>query len=213
MAMILLSVIFLIVGFRRSTSTAEKAQISWILYGLFLGVIPFLVFYQLPEILKFKPWLSEESSGLFFIFLPASLAVAIMKYRLFDIHLIVKRSLAYSLLSILVISVYLFIVEVARLAFSRVVPVNKTWLSIIGLLSAAAVFHPLREKIQQLVDKTFYRTSYDYKNITLEFSQKAGEVLNCEELTDLLYRTIKDFLPVEKLNVSLIRVKEKVPNT
>lgn len=212
-AMILLSVTFLIIGFRRSTSTAEKARISWILYGLFLGVIPFLVFYQLPEILKLKPWLSEESSGLFFIFVPVSLAVAIMKYRLFDIHLIVKRSLAYSLLSILVISVYFFIVEVTRLVFSRFVPVNKTWLSIIGLLTAAAVFHPMREKIQQLVDKTFYRTSYDYKKITLEFSRKAGEVLNCEELTDLLYRTVKDFLPVEKLNVSLIRVDEKIPNT
>lgn len=211
--MISIAVALLIIGHRKSSSSAEKIRINWILYGLFLGVMPFLIFYQLPEILGFRPWLSEEISSLFFIFVPAALAIAILKYRLFDIHLIIKRSLAYSLLSLLIVSVYFLIVQVVGGLFSRFFTVGKNFLSIIGILAAAAAFQPLREKVQTLVDRTFYRTSFDYKNISLDFTRRAGEILEVRELAGLLHRTITDSLPVEKLGLALTRTGQAGQNT
>jgi signal transduction histidine kinase len=202
--MILLSVFMLIFGYRRAHSSAEKIRIAWILYGLFLGVMPFLAFYQLPEIFRMKPLLSEDSSAIFFIFVPLALAIAILKYKLFDIRLIIKRSLAYSILSILIISIYFFIVQTLTFLFARFIPIQKTVLSLIGILVAAAVFHPGREKIQQLVDKTFFRTSYDFKKRIFEFTRQAGERHSCEELVNLLFETVKNSLLVEKINVSII---------
>jgi len=202
--MILLSVSILILCSRRSQSAAEKAQIAWILYGLFLGVMPFLIFYQAPEILRMKPLLSEEASGVFFVFVPLSFAISILKFKLFDIHLIIHRSLVYTLLTISTVSIYLFIVQVVQHLFSRLIPVQRTAVSVIGVLAAAAAFHPGREKIQKIVDKTFFRLSYDYKKRLLGFTEEARRIFSREDLVDLLFRTIGSTLPVEKIGISVL---------
>lgn len=206
--MILLSIYVLITSYRRSQLAEEKVRLAWIFYGVFLGVIPFLAFYQVPEILNIRPLFSEESSAIFFIFIPLALAIAILKHRLFDIHLIINRSLVYTTLSILIISIYFFIVQSVQFLFSRLIPIQKTVISISGVLVAAAVFHPVREKIQHLVDKTFFRMSYNYKKIILEFSRRTGETLTGEELTSLLLETVRNSLSVRKVNVSIIPLND-----
>lgn len=63
------------------------------------------------------------------------------------------------------------------------------------------------------MDRTFYRTSFDYKNISLDFARRAGEILEVRELAGLLHRTITDSLPVEKLGLALTRTGQSSQNT
>ncbi|MCJ7565080.1 MAG: hypothetical protein MUP52_10890, partial [Candidatus Aminicenantes bacterium] len=116
----LLAIISLSFSYKRSQEDEERAQIKWIFYGLAAGLLPFLFLYQLPSLLKLSPVLSEEISQVFFIAIPIAFAIAIIKYKLMHIELVINRSLVYSLLTVFTVGVYLLFVLVSQKIFSKV---------------------------------------------------------------------------------------------
>ncbi|NQT80369.1 MAG: HAMP domain-containing histidine kinase [Candidatus Aminicenantes bacterium] len=208
---VLLAVFFLIFSYRKVAMEEERAQIKWIFYGLFVGLGPFILLYELPQVIRNKPLMTEEFSLLFFIFIPLAFAFSIVKFKLMEVELVINRSLVYFLLTVFTVSIYLFSVALFQNIFSNFFSVNKTAVSVIGALAAAVAFHPARKKIQEIVDKAFFRMSFDYKKSILSFSERAYEMVNRGQLVEFFLQKIKNTLPLEHIGVYIFSVSSGKP--
>jgi len=198
---VLSAILSLIISYRKAALEEEKAQIKWIFYGLFIGLVPFILLYELPLSIGINPLLSEELSNVFFIFIPLAFAFSIVKFRLMNIELVINRSIVYSILTVFTVSIYLFSVYLIGNIFSKFFSARETTVSLIGALAAAVAFNPGRKKIQAFVDKTFFRMSYDYRKSILSFNERAHKMASSDHLTDFFLLKIKNTLPLEHIGV------------
>jgi signal transduction histidine kinase len=197
--------------FKRIFLEEQRAQIKWALYGLVVGLSPLLFLYMLPHVLGLNPLISEELSNVFFLVIPVAFFFSIIKYKLLKIELVINRSLVYGLLSIFTVSIYLFLGQVLQNFAARWVSVNYMVISGVAAFVAASLFHPARKKIQEFVDKSFYRLSYDYKKSILSFMEQAQKMLKPDHLTDLFLQKIDRTLPLERTGVSVLSKKTTTP--
>jgi hypothetical protein len=191
---VLLAMLYLITSYRKAVLEEEKAQIKWIFYGLFIGLVPFILLYQLPLAVGIDPLLSQEFSNAFFIFIPLAFAFSIVKFKLMNIELVINRSIVYSILTVFTVSIYLFSVYLLGDIFSKFFSARETTVSLIGALVAAVAFNPARKKIQAFVDKAFFRMSYDYRKSILSFNERAHRMASSDHLTDFFLLKIKKTL-------------------
>ncbi|MFC2164861.1 ATP-binding protein [Acidobacteriota bacterium] len=204
---IIISAVYLVLGYRRSSNAEEKAQIKWIYYFLLIGLGPFFILYQLPLLLRLTPFLSEELSSVFFIFIPIGFAFSIIRFRLMDIELIINRSLVYSFLTIFTVSVYLFSVRFFHELVSRIVAIEEAVVAALAALAAAAVFHPARRRIQRFVDKSFFRVAYDYREAIRSFNEEAHKIVDTSQIADLFLKKINTALPLEGMGIIVYAAK------
>jgi signal transduction histidine kinase len=197
--LLLLAVFHFILVFRRAVLDENRTPIKWIFLGLLLGLGPFIFVYQIPVVLKVRPFLSEELSSVFFIFIPLAFALSIVRFRFLDVDLVINRGLVYSLLTIFTVSLYLFSIRVLEGLFARIFVVRETAISIGSALLAAVAFHPARRRIQELVDRAFFRQSYDYRKAILQFSETSQKPLRAEVLIDEFAGCVRAVVPVERL--------------
>ena len=165
----------LIVRWRRS-SGIERLQLKWLLLGgLVVCLQALTVFFDgggvMYEVLLL--------GGL--IALPTAMAVAMLRYRLFEIDRIISRTVTYGLVSVLLVLVYLGAVFVLGLLF----PVGESELAVAGsTLAAAALFNPIRRRVQSVVDHRFNRAGYDAEQALSAFTKRLGSEVDLQALHD-----------------------------
>jgi signal transduction histidine kinase len=207
------TVFLLVSGFRRASMIEERAQIKWIFFGLFVGLGPFILLYQLPQLFKSAPLISDEFSNIFFIFIPLAVAFAIIRFKLMDIELIINRSLVYSFLTIFTVTVYLFFVRFLHEFVSRLANIQEVVVAAVAALAVAAAFHPARRKIQHFVDKSFFRVSFDYRESNRSFNEKAHRMADKDHLVEYFLAKVEKTLPLEFLWILVYSVQDnkKIP--
>ncbi len=134
---------------------------QWMVWTVFIGGTPYFLFWGLPQILGSSPLIHESATNLFFILGTACVVVAILKYRLFDIEIVLSRSLVYSAVIIILASVYLLSVGGLSLLFFKQVCLQSPALSVLAAMLIAMLFNPLKNKVQGFVDRKFFRIRYD----------------------------------------------------
>ena len=202
----ILSFIVLFLGYRKAELMETKAQIKWILYGLFFGVGPMLFMYQLPRILFKRPLISEELVPVFVIFITLSFAVSIYRFKLMNIELIINRSLVYSILTVFTVGFYLLFVQVIQRLFASLFAIRQTTVSVIGAFAVAVAFNPARKKIQEFVDRTFFRISYDYQKSILSFNERAHKIARLDHLTDFFLAKVDKTIPLVRSGIRVFSI-------
>jgi signal transduction histidine kinase len=197
------SVVILYRALRAATTRERRDQIRSVLYGLIAGLGPFLVLYTLPRVFLSRSPLSEEAASAFFVLLPLALSFAILKYKLLDVKVLIKRSVVYSILTMLTVGVYLLSLEALRAVFAVRPGPGRGWIPVGSAFIAAMVFAPARSRIQVLVDRAFFRQSYDYRRALRGFAEAAEKAHSAPDLLALFSRTLEDALPVERVGVML----------
>ncbi len=208
---ILLAFFILILSYKRAYLEEHRAQVKWILYGLVFGVGPFIFLYQLPGILFERPMISEELSGVFFVFLPIAFAFSIIKFKLMNIELIINRSVVYAILTIFTVSVYLLSIQIIQILFSKSLPIQQGVVTVIAALAAAVAFHPARKKIQNFVDKSFFRLSYDYRKSILSFNERAHRLAHTDRLVNFFLMKVNKTVPLEYMGLIVYSSKSGEP--
>jgi len=124
------------------------------------------------------------------------IALAILKYHLLDINVVIRKGLAYGIISTLVFGFYVGILTLVIMTtpMSQVSP----WLSAVIVILLAAVFHPMLERVQRLVDKLFYRERYDYLRALEQFSQETKDISNIKSLVDSLLNLVSQAMLTTK---------------
>jgi len=204
LAFILAAIVALGRALGKCGTEERRSQIQWIFYGLAVGVFPFLLLYQIPILLGMKPIVTEEVVALCFAAIPAAFAIAIVRHRLMDISLVINRSLVYSALTVFTIGVYLLVVQVAERGFARLAPGGSDLFTAAGVFLAAAAFRPAQRKIQDLVDRLFFRQRYDYRRVVLDFNECLRHFVGRDELAACFLKELREAIPVEFLSLRLV---------
>jgi PAS domain S-box-containing protein len=180
-------------SYSRATTPLLRQQLKWVTRGTLLAVLPFTFFYAVPYLLHLNPpQLLTNLAGLSLVFLPLTFAWAIVRYRLMDTDLIFKRGVAYTLATGLILGGYFGIIALITVAVHNAVPeALSPWGLAIAILVTAAIFDPLKRRIQGWVDRAFDRHRYDYRRALVEF----GRGLSSETDLHALLNSIVEQLP------------------
>ncbi len=187
---VLLSMASIVIRYRRA-GAEERLQLKWFTYSAALLVILNLLAALL------EPYLPNVVDGdLFFALLaclpPISAGIAILRYRLYDIDIIIRRTLIYSLLTAALLVVYLGSVVLLQQLFRALVGQSNQLSIVISTLAIAALFNPLRQRIQEFIDRRFYRRKYDAQQTLAAFGQTVRNEVELEQLTGELLRVIEE---------------------
>lgn len=180
----LLATLSLILRFRRA-GAEPRAQIKWFLYIAVLILLH--AAYGISSEVGLAPPLPIDLSSLLFSFLVSAfalaLAVAILKHRLYDIDLIIRRTLQYALLTGLLALIYFSSITLLQGVVVSVTGEHSPIAVVLSTLLSAALFAPLRQRIQAFIDRRFYRKKYDAQQVLTRFAQTAREEVSLEALT------------------------------
>lgn len=140
--------------------------------------------------------------------IPLSIGAAILRYRLFDIDRIISRTAAYTVLAAVLAAVYVISVTLTQ----RVLPVQSQLGVVVSTLIVAALFNPLRRRVQTEVDRRFNRSRYDARRVLEEFSARLREDVDLELLQTTLLSLAQETLQPSHLTL-WVRQQEAVEST
>jgi hypothetical protein len=195
LALVVACAVALFVRYRRANET-EREQIKWLLYACAV----FLVVY----VSGFVSGLGGTASlggyiwGIFFglsvMTLPAAIGIAILRYRLYDIDVVINRTLVYGALTALLALVYFGGVTATQAIFRTLTGQEQQpqLAIVVSTLVIAALFNPLRRRIQSFIDRRFYRRKYDAAKTLEAFSAKLRDETDLDALSDDLVGVVRD---------------------
>jgi hypothetical protein len=130
------------------------------------------------------------------IVLPVTIAFSTLRYRLFDIDLIVRRTLVYTLLTATLVLVYFGVVTLLQSLFSSLTGQQSPLAVVISTLVIAALFNPLRQRLQNFIDRRFFRQKYDAQQAIETFAATARDSAELDQLTaELVQVTVHTMQP------------------
>jgi hypothetical protein len=164
-----------IVRFRRS-GTEQRLQLKWFLYASAVAAVVVFVSAQYTN----DPLLEWE---IVFPLIPVAVGVAILKYRLYDIDRIISRTVGYAIVTGLLVGLYAGLVLLA----TQVLRLHSTVAVAVATLAAAALFSPLRRRVQRIVDRRFNRVRYDADQMIAAFAARLRDAVDLDAVrSDLL---------------------------
>jgi len=192
------SVVAQVASYRRS-SGIRRLQLKWLLAGSATALvgIPLTIFLSG---MRGLPGLAGGITGaIALLAIPVCMGVAILRYRLFDIDRIISRTLAYAIVTGLLLGVYAGIVLLA----TREVSINEPVAVAGSTLVVAALFNPLRRRVQRAVDRRFNRARYDADRIVAAFAARLQDAAVLDSVQDELASTVQNALEPTYLSVWL----------
>ena len=183
---------------------AERQQLKWFVYGVSLLVVGFLAAF-LGFGLHSVAWFVGIAA---FNFLPIAAGIAILRYRLYDIDVIINRTLVYGALTAALALVYVGSIVVLQGLFRALTGETSQLAVVASTLAIAALFVPLRRRVQAFIDRRFYRRKYDVAKTLQAFNAKLRGDVDLDSVTDDLVEVVKETM--QPAHVSLwLRSPEK----
>jgi two-component system, NtrC family, sensor kinase len=201
--------------FVRSYSQADtpllRQQLKWVTRGTVLAVLPFTLFYAIPFLLDWHPYRPLTNlAGFSMVILPLTFSWAIVRYRLMDTDLIFKRGVAYTLATALLLGAYFGIIALVTEFVHIHMPESvREWSLVLTILVTAAIFEPLKRRIQGWVDRAFDRQRYDYRKALVEFGRGLGSETDLNALLESIVDRLPNTLLVARVAVFLAQVSEE----
>jgi hypothetical protein len=187
---LLVSVVALVVRFAKS-SGEERLQLKWCAAAALVLAVVFVA----------SIWVSSAAvnvlQSLAFVGLWTAIAVAVLKYRLYDIDRVISRTLAYAIVTGLLVGVYVGLVLLATQVFRF----HNTVAVAASTLVAAALFNPLRRRVQEMVDRRFNRARYDAEQTVAAFAARLKDTVDLDSVRDDLATVVDQALEPAHISV------------
>jgi hypothetical protein len=198
----LLCVTSIVIRYRRA-AVVERKQINWLLYAVGL----YTSFYALTLPLhneNFGGDLWNLFLGLFMLAIPVAIGMAILRYRLFDIDVIIRKTLLYAVLTTTLGLVFFGGATLLQGVVGRLTGTENSPVAIvISTLLIAALFTPLRRRIQDFIDRRFYRQKYSAEQALAEFAETARNETDLQALTSKLIDVVSKTVQPEQVSLWL----------
>lgn len=146
-----------------------------------------------------------------FSLLPIAIAVAILRYRLYDIDRIINRALVYGVLTASLVGVYLGTVVTLQLVLRSVTGQQSQLVVVASTLAVAALFSPLRRRLQEFIDRRFYRKKYDAARTLEAFNARLRNETDLDSLKGELLSVVQQTMQPEHASLWLREPEEKRP--
>ena len=155
-----------------------RRQLKWIAWGTALGAGPFAFGYALPYARGVEPSLPRQLSAIPLSLIPLAYASAIVRYRLRDIEVIVKRALVFATIVAVVVAMFVGLLEVVQRMFPAQVNGQNWVIALLGTLVALLLAPPVKDFVQTTLDRAFYRDRYDYRRALVGFARDLNSDLD-----------------------------------
>ncbi len=208
--------------YRRISTPLQRQQTKWIILGvavaigIILGILA--VTFLIPS------YLNSNAFGGFIItfiiwpaallLIPISIGFSILRYRLYDIDLLINRTLVYGSLSAILILVYVGLIFALQYLLRGIISQNNDVAIVFSTLAIAALFQPLRHRIQAIIDRRFYRRKYDAAKIVEAFSATLRNEVDLDQLSEHLIAVVQDTMQPAHVSLWLRKSgNERKPDT
>jgi hypothetical protein len=205
----------------RVSGPVQRQQTKWVVFGL--AATALVIFGRLVPLLIF-PSLSASSSPYFLVstyvyptgllLIPLTLGIAILRYRLWDIDTIINKALVYGGLSLLLVAVYLgLIVGLESLLGLVSGQASQPVVIVVSTLVIAALFQPLRHRMQAIIDRRFYRRKYDAARTLAAFNATLRNEVDLSQLSEQLVAVVQETMQPASVSLWLrTPSQERNPN-
>ncbi|HYM20151.1 MAG TPA: ATP-binding protein [Candidatus Kapabacteria bacterium] len=199
-----LGIAFLFISYRSAQIQDERKQLRWVFFGICIGALSFIVLWQIPLIFFDRVMVSEELVLLLSIVAPASFAIAIVRYKAFDIDLIIKRTTIYTVVIALVVGLYVAIVTIVTQVLYNTTG-DTSVPSVIATLAVALAFEPLRRRTQRTIDTWFFRPEFDHHVAEREISEQVKSFYELQGLAEYVINEVDRYMPVTRIGFFVLQ--------
>lgn len=187
-------------NYRSSRDSISRRQVRWVLFAAGVAGITGIVFGVIPELVMGRALLSWSVLALFGLLVPLALAFAILRYRLFDIDVLINRTLVYGALSALFIAVYIVVVGSLGALFHTS---GNLLISMLATGIVAVLFQPLRESLRRGVNRLMYGERDEPYAVLSRLGQRLEETLAPEAVLPTIVETVAQALKVPYAAIAL----------
>ena len=189
------SSVSLFIRFRKSTGI-ERLQLKWLALGAIFTAVAFCFPLALPE----APILGQALTSAGIVLLPTTIGIAILRYRLYDIDVLINRALVYGLLTLALAGAYIGLVFGFQALLAPFTAESDLAIAA-STLGVAALFRPFRSRMQDFIDRRFYRRKFDSEQTVAEFSVRLRDEVELTAVTSRLTDVVQETM--EPAHVSL----------
>ena len=178
----------------RRARGGEREQIKWLAYAASVVVIGAILTYVIPEATDAQ-WVGQVGLALLavgFVGIPIAIGIAILRYRLYDINLLINRTLVYGSLTAILVAHYFGSIIWLQIAFVELTGQRSTLAVVASTLVIAALFRPWQGWVQGFVDRRFYRGKYDARKTLDDFSAKLRDETDLDALSEDLTSVVRE---------------------
>jgi hypothetical protein len=182
----------------RSATIIERQQIKWFAFAASVASVSLFIslgFAPVSPFFEIGLWILINSSLLL------AMAIAILRYNLWDIDLIIRRTLQYTLLTGLLLLVYFGTIFVLQSLFAGLTGQRSQVVVVISTLTIAALFNPLRLRVQEFIDRRFYRQKYNAEQALAQFASAARNEVDMDKLTASLLGVVAEAIHPETISL------------
>ncbi len=194
----------LYIGLRQQDRRIRQ-QALVISVGVALGLTGWYLFLWAPAAIHVPPIAPGSWGGLIPALYPLSIGYAILRYQLLDIRVVVRRGLVYSLLTAALTALFLLIALVSGYLVRASSGAPSLLTMVVAALLVAFLFQPVRTRIQNFVDRAFFRRHREVRQTLTEFSRSLSRLREAREVTDLVVSTVQETLGAKEAAMWLLR--------
>ena len=214
-AVIWVGIVTQFIRYQSMSNANEKRQTQWVIagfvaanFGLFM--VALLIGFGNTKSTVFITF-TILLLGLASIFIPLTITVALLRYRLWDIDVIIRKTAVYTVLTAVLALVYFGTIILLQGLVGRATGEQSPLIIVFSTLIIAALFAPLRQRIQAVIDRRFYRQKYDAQQVLAQFAITARDETDMDKLTAELVRVVQETMQPEQVSVWLKPVKGERP--
>ena len=196
--LVLIGIAAQVYRYRCASTAVQRQQIKWAIFGITLGLlleyatyVPVLFFPALGHIVLMR-WLNMFVFEYFFLCIPLSIGIALLRYRLWDIDVLINRTLVYGSLTVGLACVYFGLIFALQFLLRGLINQNNDVTIVVSTLAIYALFRPLRHRIQNFIDRRFYRRKYDAAHTLAAFSAALRHEVDVGRLSEELVAIVQE---------------------
>ena len=205
--------------YRRVSTRVERQQTKWVVFGIIIVVIGISV---LPTLFNFfsPTYFSQPNTPssvilglinypLVLLSLPVTVGIAVLRSRLYDIDVLINRTLVYATLTVMLALVYFGLVIGGQHLLVSLLGQSNAVVLVVSTLIVAALFQPLRQRIQRTVDRRFYRSKYDAAKIVAAFNATLRQEVDLDQLREHLLAVVQETMQPTHISLWLRKTDQE----
>lgn len=183
----------------RARSVTVRRQLRWIVWGTALGALPFALGYAIPFAFGVDPSISMGLSAIPLGFIPLAFASAIIRYRLMDVEIILKRLLIYTSAVAAIVAIYVLILRASGGYISDSEADHRWIIAFLATVVVVLLAKPVKDGLQGAIDRAFYRDRYDYRRALVGFARELNSDLDLNRLADRLVTRVRETIELDRI--------------
>lgn len=195
---VLIATVVFVHSYKTSPSEADKKKLKWILYGLSIGPLSFILLWTLPIILTSRSLIPEEFVLILISIIPITFSISIVKYHLMDIEYIINRSVVYAAVISCLLIIYLAAVGLTTYLTGQL---GSNLIPVVSAIFIALLFQPIKNAVQKFVDMKFFRVQYNFRDALRKFYDEIIETNTAKSLAEKIILGIDQLMAVNKIGI------------